>query len=81
MTTVQIHLPDQLAKEAQLAGLLSPKLLEKWLREQLRAQQVDRLFPAMDRMSAMNDPAILSPEAIAAESAALRAERRAKNAS
>jgi hypothetical protein len=81
MTTVQIHLPDQLAKEAQLAGLLSPKLLEKWLREQLRAQQVDRLFPAMDRMSAMNDPAILSPEAIAAEIAALRAERRAKNAS
>jgi hypothetical protein len=40
-----------------------------------------RLFPAMDRMSAMNDPAILSPEAIAAEIAALRAERRAKNAS
>ena len=36
MTTVQITLPDQLAQEAQQAGLLSPELLEKWLREQLR---------------------------------------------
>jgi hypothetical protein len=33
MTTVQITLPDQLAQEAQRARLLSPTLLEKWLRE------------------------------------------------
>jgi hypothetical protein len=39
MTTVQISLPDQLAREAQRAGLLSPELLEKWLREQLKAQR------------------------------------------
>jgi hypothetical protein len=79
MTTVQINLPDQLAQEAQRAGLLSSELLEKWLREQLKAQRVDQLFSAMDRMSAVNDPAILSPEAVAEEIAAMRAERRAQN--
>jgi len=78
MTIVQINLPDLLAQEAQRAGLLSPELLESWLRQQLKAQRVDRLFSAMDRMSAANDPAILSPEAVAEEIAVMRAERRAQ---
>ena len=77
MTTVQINLPDQLAQEARQAGLLSPELLEKWLREQLKAQRANQLISAMDRMSAVDDPAILSPEAVAIEIAAMRAERRA----
>ena len=77
MTTVQITLPDQLAQEAQRAGLLSPKVLEEWLREQLKGQHVDRLFSAMERMSAIDEPAIMSPEAVAEEIAAMRAERRA----
>jgi hypothetical protein len=79
MTTVQIKLPDLLAQEAQLAGLLSPRLLEKWLREQLKAQRIDQLFSAMDRMGAVDDPAIMSPEAVAVEIAAMRAERRANS--
>ena len=77
MTTVQITLPDQLAQEAQQAGLLSPELLEKWLREQLRTQRMDQLFSAMNRMNAVDDPAIMSPEAVATEIATMRAERRA----
>lgn len=77
MTTVHITLPDQLVRQAQQAGLLSPETIEKWLREQLRAQRVDKLFSAMDRMAAVDDPAILSPEAVAEEIAAMRAERRA----
>ena len=77
MTTVQITLPEQLAQEAQRAGLLSPELQEKWLREQLKAQQVDQLFSAMERMSAIDEPAIMSPDAVAEEIAAMRAERRA----
>jgi hypothetical protein len=77
MTTVQIVLPDQLAQEAQRAGLLSPEFLEKWLREQLKARHVDQLFSAMDRMSSVDEPAIMSPEAIAEEIATMRAERRA----
>ena len=79
MTTVQINLPDRLAQEAQRAGLLSSEFLEKCLREELKAQRVYQLFSAMDRMSAVNDPAILSPEAVAEEIAAMRAERRAQN--
>jgi hypothetical protein len=78
MTTVQITLPDQLAQEAERAGLLSPELLEKWLREQLKAQRVDQLFVAMDRMSSVDDPAAMSPEAVAEEIAAMRAERRGR---
>lgn len=80
MTTIQINLPDQLAQEAQRAGLLSPARLEKWLRDQLQEQHVDELFAAMDRMAAIDEPPVMSPEDVAAEMAAMRAARRAKNA-
>ena len=79
MTMVQITLPDQLAQEAQRAGLLSPARLEQWLREQLKTQRIDALFAAMDRMAAVDEPAPMSPEEVAEELAAMRAERRAKN--
>jgi hypothetical protein len=80
MTTVQIDLPDQLAQEAQRAGLLSPARLEKWLRDQLRDQRVDELFLAMGRMADVKEPTAMSPEDVAEEIATMRAERRAKNA-
>jgi hypothetical protein len=80
MTTVQITLPDQLAQDAQRAGLLSSAKLEPWLRDQLRAQRIDEFFSAMDRMTAVDEPAVMSPEEVAHEMAAMRAERRAKNA-
>lgn len=80
MTTVEITLPDQLAQEAQRAGLLSPVRLERWLREQLQAQHVDELFAAMDRMAAVDEPAAMSPEEVAREVADMRAERRARKA-
>lgn len=78
MTTVQITLPDQLAQEAQRAGLLSPLAIEHWLREQLKARHVDELFSAIDRMAAVNEPAAMSPEEVAEEIRAMRAERHAK---
>jgi hypothetical protein len=80
MTTVQITLPDQLAQEAQRAGLLSSSRLERWLRDQLKTQRVDELFTAMDRMATVDEPAVMSPEEVAQEIAAMRAERRAKGA-
>lgn len=49
---IQISLPDQLAEEAQLAGLLSSDRVELWIREQLNTQRVEELFSAMDRMAA-----------------------------
>ena len=39
MTTVQITLPDQLAQEAQRAGLLAPARLEQWCTKLHRADQ------------------------------------------
>ncbi len=71
MTTVQITLPDQLAQEAQRAGLLSPELRERWLREQLKERRAKELFSAMDRMSAVEDQAVMSPEALAEELSAM----------
>ena len=80
MTTVQITLPDELAQEAQRAGLLSPERIEALLREQLRAERVDELFAAMERMRRVQEPAALSPEEVSVEIAAMRADRRASNA-
>lgn len=80
MTTVQINLPDQLAQEAQLAGLLTSDTIERILREQLKAQHQNELFDAMKRMAAVNSPTAMSPEEVAEEIRVMRAERRVKNA-
>ena len=77
MTTVQITLPDQLAQEAQRAGLLSPARLEKWLREQLQAQRVDEFFAAVGCMAAVDEPPTMSAEEVAAEIEAMRSLKRA----
>lgn len=80
MTTITIELPDDVAQSAQQAGLLSPTRLERLLRDQLKSQRVDELFGAMDRMATADEPAVMSPEEVAAEITTMRAERRAKNA-
>lgn len=78
MTTVQVTLPDQLAQEAERAGLLSSPALEEWLRRQLKAKAAEELLAALDRMDAVDDPSYMSPEEVAEEIKAMRAERRAK---
>ncbi len=80
MTTVQITLPDQLAQEAQRAGLLSPDSIERILRAQLKTQHVNELFQAIHQMATVNEPAIMSPEEVAEEIRAMRAERYARKA-
>lgn len=81
MTTVEITLPDELAQDAQRAGLLTPARLERWLRDQLSAQQKDEFFAALDRMAAVERPPVMSPEEVAGEIAAMRAARRANRTS
>lgn len=49
MTTVQINLPDELAQNAQQAGLLTPEALEAMLREQLKRQAGDALRTMWNR--------------------------------
>ena len=75
MTTVQINLPDQLAQEAQRAGLLTPVMIERILREYLKVHKTDELFAAMERMAAVDEPA-MAPEQVADELHAMRSERR-----
>ncbi len=78
MTTIQLELPDQLAQEAERAGLLSAPALEEWLRKQLKTQAFSQLCAAMDRMAAVDTDEDFSPEAMAEEVRAVRAERRAR---
>jgi hypothetical protein len=78
MTTVQINLPDELANDAQAAGLLSPEAIEAMLRARLKAQQTDELFEAMDRMAAVDTPAPMSPEEVAEEIRLMRSQKLAK---
>lgn len=46
MTTVEFTLPDQLALDAQSAGLLNAASVERMLREQIKSKHVDELFIA-----------------------------------
>ena len=77
MTTLEIKLPDALAKEARSAGLLTPEALELMLREAMRLRAADRLRTAMERMAKADVPPMTESE-IQAEIDAVRAERRAR---
>jgi hypothetical protein len=79
MTTIQIQLPDDLAQDAQAAGLLTPEAIERLLRERLRRQAGDALQAMWNRMPAEE----LTPEIeemINEEVQAVRAERRQRTA-
>jgi hypothetical protein len=75
MTIVQITLPDALAKEAANAGLLAPERIAGILREQLRAERVERLDVARQKLASNPIPAMTAEE-IQAEIDAYRLEQR-----
>jgi hypothetical protein len=78
MTQVKLSLPDELARQAQQAGLLQPEAIASLLREAVRERQVSRLFATMDQLHKLEPR--LSEEEIQAELEAARAERRAQRA-
>ena len=73
MTNITVSLPDELAQQAQTAGLLRPEAIERLLREAMRKNQVDQLFTTMGKLAAL-EPALTEAE-IDAEIAAARADR------
>jgi len=73
MTNVTVSLPDELAQQAQSAGLLRPDALERLLREAMKKRQVDQLFTTMDKLAQVKPP--LTEAEIDAEIQAARAER------
>jgi hypothetical protein len=75
MTTVEITLPDQLAAEARRAGLLTPEAIERMVREQLRAERLEKLKQARQALAANPLPPMTADE-VQAEIDAYRAEQR-----
>lgn len=75
MTTVQITLPDELAREAAKAGLLAPEKIELILRERLNAERIERMKAARATLAA-KPLAPMTPEEISAEIDAYRTEQR-----
>ena len=81
MTTLQLKLtlPQQLAKQAKAAGLLTPEAIASMLREQLRRQAGKELQAMMDKLADANYPQ-MSEDEIQAEVNAVRRARRARKA-
>ena len=74
MATVEINLPDGLAREAKAQGLLSPEFIESLLREEVRRRRVDRLFADADKLAGFEATG-LTEEEVEAEIQAARKER------
>lgn len=81
MTTleVKLNLPDQIAQEAQRAGLLSGQAIERLIEEAVRREAGKKLLDAMQRLRDANVPPLTEDE-IAEEVKAVRAVRKASGA-
>lgn len=73
---LELILPDNIARQAEGAGLLTPDGVRKLLEAELRRRSVDRFFDTADRLADLDLPS-LSEDEIQAEIDAVRAERRA----
>lgn len=75
MTTLTIELPDELAEEARIRGLLAPSAIEAMIRDALRRDAAGDLFEAADKLAAAGFPPMTLAE-IQEEVNAVRLERR-----
>ena len=73
MTDITDSLPDELARQAESAGLLRSDAIALLLREAMPNQQVDQLFTTMQKLNALTPS--LTEDEIDAEIEAARAER------
>ena len=64
MATVdfKLSLSEKFRQEAEKAGLLTPKAIERLLREEIRRRQADNFFAAADRLAALDLPALSDAE-------------------
>jgi hypothetical protein len=75
LTTVQIELPEELARRAREAGLLRPEAVEQLIAEALRERRIERLFEVRKQLQAAG-VAPMSAQDIEAEIRAAREEAR-----
>jgi hypothetical protein len=79
MTDVVVKLPDELARRAQNAGLLSDTAIQRLLEEAMRRQAGQSLLRVAEQLHAAGiEP--MTDEEIVAEVKAARAERREREA-
>jgi hypothetical protein len=76
MTELVVTLPDDLARRARSAGLLSDSAIQELLEDAMRRQAGRRLLDVAERIHAAGIPP-MSMEEIDAEVKVVRAERRA----
>ncbi len=77
---LKVNLPDELAREAEANGLLTPESIESLLRDELKRLRVSGLFAAADRLANLDTPPLTEAE-VEAEIVAARQSRRAPDAS
>ena len=76
---LKLELPDRFAREAEAAGLLSPRRLARILREEMRRQAAAELVAGGDRAAAAGSKP-MSMRAIQKVVNEVRSERRARQA-
>jgi post-segregation antitoxin (ccd killing protein) len=77
MTELTVQLPDDLARRARTAGLLTDTAIQQLLEEAVRREAGRRLQKVTEQLHAAGLPP-MSEEDIVAEVRAVRAERRLK---
>jgi hypothetical protein len=77
MTTIEISLPDELARRAENAGLLSDAAIQRLLEEAMRQRIGQALLDVARQIQSAAVPPMTDDE-IMAEVEAVRAERRAR---
>ena len=75
---LQLNLPDSIAREAEVQGLLRAEAIEALLRAELQRRHVDKLFEAADRLAALPEP--LTAEEVETEIQAARDQKRGTHA-
>ncbi|MGH9914025.1 MAG: hypothetical protein ACRD63_01910 [Pyrinomonadaceae bacterium] len=74
MSEIVLILPENLAQEAQVNGLLKPEFIASLLRTEIRRRRINKLFAAADRLADLDEP--LTEAEIEAEIVAVRKARR-----
>ncbi len=81
MAELKVALPDRLAREAREAGLLSPKAIQRLLREAMRRRVAAREFVAVaQRVAAAGIPPMSANEIQTEIDAVRKARRRRRGA-
>lgn len=77
MTELVVKLPDDLAKRAKNAGLLSDKAIQRLLEEEMRREAGRKLLQVAKRIHQSGIPP-MSDQEVVAEVKAVRAARKAR---